>query len=197
MNLKINRYVWVFFFVLLASCSHNKPAPESTTAVQATPTPVPEPVEGILDPLDCPNGRCSTANTNEYLNTVVMPKILHSNVVHDCFISKKRATQKELAHGQGSFHFEAKVVANGNHVNLEHIYLSKFTNIPIWTKGCLIQEYEKMNFPPFKDARVKSTSAFATVEISWPPKKSRLNKIQPAQLINTKLQVILFLNLTA
>jgi hypothetical protein len=165
------RSVWVFFFfVLLASCSHNKPAPESTTvAAQATPTP--DPVEGILDPLDCPNGRCSTANTNEYLNTVVMPKILHSNVVHDCFLNKKRATQKELAHGQGSFHFEAKVVANGDHVNLEHIYLSRFTNIPLWSKACLVKEYQKMSFPPFQDKRVKSTSAFATVEISWAKEK--------------------------
>jgi hypothetical protein len=141
--------------------------PESTTAVQATPTPPAEVMEGTLEPRNCSNGRCSTANTDEYLKTDVMPKILHAGIIHECFLSKKRATRKELAHEHGSFHFEAKLVANKDHVNLKHIYLSRFTNIPIWAKKCVITEYQKMTFPPFSDPNLKSTSAFATVEISW------------------------------
>jgi hypothetical protein len=141
--------------------------PESTTVVQPSPTPPAEVMDGMLEPLNCSNGRCSTANTDEYLKTVVMPKILHAGIVHECFLSKKRATKKELAHEHGSFHFEAKLVADEDQVIVKHIYLSRFTNIPLWAKKCLISEYLKMTFPPFSDPNMQSTSAFATVEMSW------------------------------
>jgi hypothetical protein len=165
---KLDVLTLLILTVLGSGCSHGKSEqlPEvAPSEAGILDTPMPESTEI----LSLPKG--SSTSINDYLNQVALPKIVNANVVHECFLDNPKAKSKELRTGRLSFRFEIKLTAEGKQVVPENVYLSSFSNVPEWTKPCMIKGYQKLKLPPFYDSSVKTTSAFGTINMSWTPKR--------------------------
>ena len=147
------------------SCSHSPPKTSSDQALAPSPSTTPSNDNDLVINLR----KNSPMGVNEYLDTIVLPKIVNSGLVHDCFLDSSRASKRELASGHLSFQFEIKLEAAENQVNVTQVYLSSIQNLPNWAKPCLISGYKKFIFPPFPDPTLATKSAFGEVNMTWEP----------------------------
>jgi hypothetical protein len=166
--------VLVLTGMLFSACSHKEAKPDydqsPATDAEASATPSPD----LSLPM-CDGKACTGTGAYEYLNTIALPRIIKSKAVQECYIKNPKATPKELASGYLTFHFEIKLLADGDHVKVGHVYLSSYINVPEWTKPCLIDKYKEMTFPKFSDPDLKTAKAFGTVEMTWDPKTRKVN----------------------